>query len=401
MYIGILLRLIFGYVRIEVEGYYIERFINICQNKKILIWNLKRQKGVKLYLNIGIKDFKKLKNIARKTNCKIKISKKKGIPFILHRYKKRKIFAIFLIIIAFAIYTSSKYVWNIEVQVEDNLQIEQIEEDLADLGLRKGVLKSKIETDKLINELRLKRNDISWIGIDLKGTNVIIKAVKSDEKPDLLDNSDYCNIVARKSGIITTIIAQNGTAVVNVGDEVNEGDILIAGYMEGKYTDKRYVHSLGVVQAKIKYQKSEKIYLNQEKLRDTGNEEKKFQIKFNNFQINFYKTLSKFKIYDTIYTEKNLKIFSNFYLPISIVEITNKEQIKEEKTYSKEEVIELGKEKLSTEIEDKIANKENILETKVDTIEQEDSIEVCVTYEVLENIESYEKIDIWKDEKLW
>ena len=69
MYIGILLRLIFGYVRIEIEGYYIERFINICQNKKILIWNLKRQKVVKLFLNIGIKDFKKLKNIARKTNC--------------------------------------------------------------------------------------------------------------------------------------------------------------------------------------------------------------------------------------------------------------------------------------------------------------------------------------------
>lgn len=393
MYIGILLRLIFGYVRIEVEGYYIERFINICQNKKILIWNLKRQKGVKLFLNIGIKDFKKLKNIARKTNCKIKISKKKGIPFILHRYKKRKIFAIFLIIIAFAIYTSSKYVWNIEVQVEDNLQIEQIEEDLADLGLRKGVRKSKIETDKLINELRLKRNDISWIGIDLKGTNVIVKAVKSDEKPDLLDNSDYCNIVASKSGVITKIIAQNGTAVVNVGDEVNEGDILIAGYMEGKYTDKRYVHSLGVVQAKIKYQKSEKFYLNQEYLRDTGNEEKKIQIKFNNFQINFYKTLSKFKIYDTIYTEKNLKIFSNFYLPISIVEITNKEQVKETQKYSKEEVIELGKEKLSKAIEEDIANKENILGVTVDTEEQEDFVEVCVTYEVLENIESYEKIE--------
>ena len=394
MYIGILLRLIFGYVRIEVEGYYIERFINICQNKKILIWNLKRQKGVKLFLNIGIKDFKKLKNIARKTNCKIKISKKKGIPFILHRYKKRKIFALFLILIAFAIYTSSKYVWNIEVQVEDNLQIEQIEEDLANLGLRKGVRKSKIETDKLINELRLKRNDISWIGIDLKGTNVIVKAVKSDEKPDLLDNSDYCNIVASKSGVITKIIAQNGTAVVNVGDEVNEGDILIAGYMEGKYTDKRYVHSLGVVQAKIKYQKSEKFYLNQENLRDTGNEEKKFQIKFNNFQINFYKTLSKFKIYDTIYTEKNLKIFSNFYLPISIVEITNKEQVKETQKYSKEEVIELGKEKLSKAIEEDIANKENILGVTVDTEEQEDFVEVCVTYEVLENIESYEKIEI-------
>lgn len=394
MYIAILLRLIFGYVRVEIEGYYIERFINICQNKKILIWNLKREKGVKLYLNIGIKDFKRIKNIARKTNCKIKIKKKKGIPFLLHRYKKRKIFAIFLVLIVFFIYTSSRYVWNIDINVENNLSIENIEKDLYDLGLKRGIRKSKIETNKIINEIRLKRNDISWIGIDLKGTNAIIKIVKADEKPDLIDSSDYCNIVAAKSGAITNIIAQNGTALVKVGDEVSKGEILIAGYMEGKYTDKRYVHSLGEVQAKIKYQKSEKIYLNQEILKESGNQEKKFQIKFNNFQINFYKTLSNFKIYDTIYTEKKLKIFSNFYLPISVMEITNKEQIKETKNYSKEEAIEVEKEKLSAEIEKDIANKENIQNIKVDTIEQQDGIEVCVTYEVLENIEEYEKLEI-------
>ena len=361
MYIGILIRLILGYVRVEVEGYYIERFINICQNRKILIWNLKRKKGVQLYINVGIKDFRKLKEIARKTNCKMRIQKKRGLPFLLHKYKKRKIFAIFLIIITCAIYTSSKYVWNIEVQVEDDLQIEQIVEDLADLGLKKGVLKSKIKTDKLINELRLKRNDISWIGIDLKGTNAIVKVVKAKVKPEIIDNSEYCNIVASKSGTIEKIIAQNGTALVNIGDEVQEGDVLIAGYMEGKYTDKRYVHSLGEIQAKVKYSKSEKILLNQEKLTETGAQEKKIGIKFNNFQINFYKTLSNFKIYDTIYTEKKLKIFSNFYLPISVVEILNKEQYKEVKSYSEEEAIELGKTILSEKIESEIIDKEAIL----------------------------------------
>ena len=40
------------------------------------------------------------------------------------------------------------------------------------------------------------------------------------------------------------------------------------------------------------------------------------------------------QIYDTIYTEHNFKIFSNFYLPISLVKITNKKQIKENKNYS-------------------------------------------------------------------
>ena len=361
MFIGILFRLIFGYVRVEVEGYYIERFINICQIRNILIWNLKRKKGVLLLLNIGIKDFKKLKPIARKTNCKIKINKKMGLPFLLHRYKKRKIFAAFLVIIGLAIYISSKYVWNIEVRVEENLSIENIEQDLASLGLKRGVKKSDVETEKIIKETMLKRNDISWMGIDINGTNAIIKIVKVHEKPQIIDNNEYCNIVALKDGVIEKIIAQNGTAVVKVGDEVHKGDILIAGYMEGKYTEKRNVHSLGEVQAKIFYTDSKKIYLNQEILRETGNNERKLQIKFNKFQINFYKTLSKFKICDTIYTERKLKIFSNFYLPISIVEIINKEQIKEQRSYSIEEAIELGKQELSETIESKIANKENIL----------------------------------------
>ena len=392
MYIGVLLRLILGYVKVEVEGYYIERFINICQNKRIFIWSLKREKEVKLFFNIGIKDFKKLKTISRKTNCKIKIVRKSGIPFLLHRYKKRKLFAIALVFIVLFIYLSSRYVWNIDVSVEDGLAIENIEKDLYDLGLKKGCKKTNIDTDKLVNEIRLKRNDISWIGIDLKGTNAIVKIVKTDEKPDLIDDSDYCNIVASKSGTVTKIIAQNGTALVKIGDQVNKGDILIAGYMEGKYTEKRYVHSLGEVQAKVLYKKTGKTYLNQEILKETGEKEKKYQIRLNNFQINFYKTLSKFKIYDTIYTEKEIKIFSNFYLPISVIEITNIEQIKEKKEYSKEDAIELKKQELCNEIEKDIANKENIQNVTVDTNEQEGYIEVCVTYEVLENIENYEKL---------
>ena len=361
MYLGILIRLILGYVRIEVEGYYIERFINICRSKKLLIWNLKREKGVKLYLNIGIKDFKKLSQIARKTKCKVKINSKKGIPFVINKYRKRKIFLIFLILITLLVYISSKYVWNIDVQVEDNLQIENIENDLREFSIRKGMKKSDINTAKVINELRLKRNDISWIGMDIKGTNIIVKIVKADEKPEIIDSNEPCNIVASKDGIITKITAQNGTINARVGDTVRKGDVLIAGFMEGKYTEKRFVHSLGDVQAKVWYTEKEKIPYKQEISSDTGKIEKKIGIKFNNFQINFYKTLSKFEIYDTIYSEQNIKIFSNFYLPISVVKITNKEQRKDEKKYSKEEAKNIGIENLSKKIEKRIENKSKIL----------------------------------------
>lgn len=46
MFLKILLYYILGYVNISVEGYFIERFINICISKKIILWNLKGKNRV-------------------------------------------------------------------------------------------------------------------------------------------------------------------------------------------------------------------------------------------------------------------------------------------------------------------------------------------------------------------
>lgn len=53
MIFRILLRYILGYVNISVEGYYIERFINTCVSKSILLWNVKREKST--YMNANVR----------------------------------------------------------------------------------------------------------------------------------------------------------------------------------------------------------------------------------------------------------------------------------------------------------------------------------------------------------
>ena len=89
----------------------------------------------------------------------------------------------------------------------------------------------------------------------------------------------------------------------------------------------------------------------------TKAEETKYKIKFNNFQINFFKTLSKFEKYDTIETEKQIKIFSNFYLPIDIIKITNKEKIEKKITYGIEEAKQIGVEIASKNIEEELTRR--------------------------------------------
>ena len=392
MLIKVLLCYICGYIRVSVEGYYVERFINICTNKKIIIWNLKRDKNVKLYFNVSINDFKTIIKIAKKLKCHTKIEKKCGLPFLLNRYKKRKIFAMLVIIVAISACIVSNFVWNIEIKVEDDNNLEGIFEDITQSGLNVGMLKSKINTKDVINKVRLKRNDVAWMGIELKGTNAIISIVKSDKKPDIVDETDYCNIVSDKVGMITKISAQNGTANVKVGDTVNVGTVLINGWLEGKYTGIRYVHAKGNVEAKVWHTKYKFVPYNTTEIKETGNVEKFYSIKFNNFEINLQKRVSKFKFYDTIEAEEKLKLFSDFYLPISVKKVTNKEQIKEEKTYNNEQAKDLGIQELEEELNLEIEDKNRIVNKNVNTYEKENGIEVYVTYEVLENIGTNEKI---------
>ena len=393
MLIKILLKYIFGYVRVSIEGYYIERFINICTINKLLIWNLKRDKGTKLYLNIGIEDFYKAVKISKKLKCKIKIIRKNGIPFVINKYKKRKVFLGTLVFIILLIGISTNFIWNISIVVDGSEQFENIENDIVEAGIKVGMKKSEVNIQETINKIRFKRNDISWMGIEIKGTNVIVKVVKSVEAPEVIDEKDYSNIIATKSATITKIIAQNGTAKVKNGDKVEEGQILIQGVMEGKYTGNRYVHSLGEVEGVVEYTKSEKIPLKFTEKVKTGNKETKIRIKINNFQINFYKTLSKFKIYDTIEKEKKFKIFSNLYLPISITKITVEELENVQMEYSIEKATEIGTEKLEKKLEQEIGKEKNILNKDVNIIKTEEYIEVNVTYEVVENIGMQEKIN--------
>ena len=392
MFFKIFFSYILGYLRISIEGYYIERFINICKKRNITIWNLKRNKNTMLFFNVRIKEFKEVCKIVKQLNCKLKIRSKKGLPFLMYKYKKRKAFAILLIIVVFIIGLSSMYVWNVDIIEENNQELPNIRQDIEEAGIKLGTLKSKINSKEIINKIRLKRNDVAWMGIEKKGTNIIVKLVKADQKPEIVDTNEYCNIVSDKTGVITKINAQNVTANVKVGDTINKGDILINGWMEGKYTGIRYVHAKGEIEAKVWYTKNKKIPYILTQTRETGNQENKYSLKINNFEINFLKKYSKFEIYDTIETDSKFRIFSDFYLPISVVKTTFKEKENYTQKYTLEEAKTLGIEELQEELKKEIKDEKKIVNKNINTYEKEDGVEIYVTYEVLENIGTNEKI---------
>ena len=393
MLFKILLNYISGYINITVEGFFVERFINNCINNKIFLWSIKRSNSTLLSTNVSIKQFKEIRAIAKRTKCKVKINSKRGLPILLHRYRKRKLLLFLLVPIVAVILITSRFIWNIQIEGLENIERTEILRVLSEEGIDIGKRKGSINTKTAINNIRLKRDDISWMSIDLKGTNVIVNIVEAKEKPEIINENEYCNIVADQKGIITKITADTGTAIAKVGDIVEKGDILIGGYMEGKYTGIRYVHAKGNVEARVWYTKKKESGFTREISEETGMIKNRYSINFNNFKINLYKSLPNFENYDTINETNKMKLFNNFYLPIEIIKTTYVEQKKNKITYGKEELKEFLIEDLEQQFEEENTNNLDIINKIVNVYEKESSIEVEMTYEVKSNIGIEKKLE--------
>ena len=165
---------ILGYVDIRVSGFFTERFVNLCFSKSVFLWKLDRLSVGEIGARISVGDFRKIRKIAKSSKCKVKISSKRGFPFLLNRYKKRKIFAITFVVVAILIFSLTRFIWNVEINCDGEINKKKIEKILVSCGIEEGKIISKINIQKAINEICMKNEEISWCGIKVNGTNVIV-----------------------------------------------------------------------------------------------------------------------------------------------------------------------------------------------------------------------------------
>ena len=97
-----IIRFLLGQVNFIAKGSFPERFMNLTAQYGISLWNVKKDENT-LIANCMASEYKALRQIAKKTFMKLHLKRKKGLPFILNKYKKRKGllvgFVIFFVII--------------------------------------------------------------------------------------------------------------------------------------------------------------------------------------------------------------------------------------------------------------------------------------------------------------
>lgn len=222
-----------GYVRIKLRGYAPERFLNLCSNHNILIWNLECEEGSYVFC-ISVKGLKSLKPILKKTRTMFEITERHGVPFYLHRYRKRKAFAAGIALCLAMLYIMSLFVWKIEIKGNQHRTDEGIIKFLEENHVYHGMAKSKINCEEIEELLRTGYDDIIWASAEMEGTLLIINiqenlAVNRQAEEKEAKEQGPLDIVADKDAIIYSILTRQGIPVVENGKEVKAGEILVEG----------------------------------------------------------------------------------------------------------------------------------------------------------------------------
>ena len=90
-----------------------------------------------------------------------------------------------------------------------------------------------MRSEELKNALLSSFPQLQWLGVTTKGSVATIHVTeRSIPEKGLETDGMYPGICAARDGIISSIIIERGTPLVQVGQRVKEGDLLISGYSD-------------------------------------------------------------------------------------------------------------------------------------------------------------------------
>lgn len=360
-------------IYIEIKVYDKELFLTRIINKKIKLNNISYSKNT-IRCFLSLEDYEYIKKY-----YKVKVIKSWNL-YTLKSFVANKliyILSLTLAIVTFLIISNLIVAVNTKSINEDfdkrfNKALER--EGIKHLSFKKKFTELEQIKNKLMNEFN---NEIEWLEIKIDGMKYDITL---EERKIIIPNKteEYCNVVAKKDGIVTKVISSSGVVLVNKDTYVRNGDVLISGDVTYNNEIKETVCAKGTVYGEVWYNVKLSIPKTYQEKKYTNKYRYNLGIENNNIDYKIFK--SRLKNYDTDYHT----IFSFLGKKINILK--EYEYVFFDKEYTENEL----DNKINSLIEEKLnlnlSNNERILYKNVlkkNEINSTIDIEAFVTVEMI------------------
>ena len=345
---GILL-FIFGYVSLSAERARAHEIMNLCMERGYVYRDL-RFEGDRIYFNCSLGTAKKLSDVCGARGIEIVRLRERGVPSLLGRYRRRYGFFAGLALFAAIFFLSGTVIWGIKIDGNARLSEREVLTELRRCGLSVGSRKSGLDVSAIENRVLIESDEISWISVNIIGTvaEVEIREIEVEEEREQYLAS---NIVAARDGQIELFEDVRGNIVLNIGDYVRKGELIVSGLYDSQTQGIRYTDVKGRVLARTERDISVSIPFKYEKKRYTGKVFTEKYLIFFEKEIKFYTNAGNlYASCDTIDTVEYINFFSAGELPVGVRTVKHMEYVYEDAERTPEEAERLADYKLSCDL---------------------------------------------------
>ena len=218
-----------GRVRLEAEGAFPERLLNLCAQRGVLFWNVEWLEPTRLRFTVTRRGWRMVLPLGEKAMCTVTRCGQDGLLAFLGRFRRRYALLTGLALSLGAVCLLSQFVLTVEVVGNERVPTAVILTELYRQGLRPGAYGPGLDAAELRTRALLRLPELSWMSVNLYGTRAQVLVREATPRPEVVDESRTGDVVAKAGGIVVRMDTLSGEALVKEGDTVLEGETLISG----------------------------------------------------------------------------------------------------------------------------------------------------------------------------
>ncbi|MCH5273467.1 MAG: sporulation protein YqfD [Lachnospiraceae bacterium] len=393
-----------GMVFVELRGRSPERFFNVCRSRKIPLYDVGShvtEHGTVYVAKMKLRDYFRIRAIAKKSHCIPYIRKRIGLPFLLKKYRSRVVFFAGGVYCLWLMWLLSRFVWDISVTGGFVHTEEEMLSYLKENSVVCGMRRENVDCTDIERQLRIDYPDIGWVSAELRGTKLFLRIAETDMPPLRKEETAPVHLAATADGIVKSLVCRSGTPVVKVGDVVKKGDILVSGVVSVIGDNETLVNRYSVtadadiVLKTVKeytYSFSRKIVEKE----FTGKVKKGYAFYFGNKKIFSHMPSHSYTNYAIITEGTVLSLHEHFSLPFRMQKTVVSEYIPTMRDYTEEEANSLAKQALERYVSYLEEHRTTVLSVDVTTEVGKDTVYTRGRLELLSA--AWEQVPVQEDE---
>lgn len=285
-----------GSVRLEVEGRFPERFLNICGANGVGFWAVSAAGEGRLRLTVARRDRKRAAALGEKCGCRVTAAGSRGVPDFLLKFRRRYGFLAGLALAIGAVALLGQFVLAIRVEGNGAVPAGTILAALRREGFAVGTYGPAVDERDLENKVLLALPQLSYCAVNLQGVCAQVIVRERAAPPEVVDPDAPADVVAGRTGVVEELRVMNGRALAAEGDAVLAGDVLISSVVAFPSADGSeetaggyQTRAMGEVTARTWRTLEAKVPLSAKALDPAGRTRRQFALRLGERRFNFYR----------------------------------------------------------------------------------------------------------------